>query len=57
MSGQRVAVLVGIDEYPNLGPAQQLSGCVNDVELMAGVLQSAFGFAESDITLLRNTET
>ena len=56
MSGQRLAVLVGIDEYPNLGPAQQLSGCVNDAELMAGVLQGSFGFAEADITLLRNTD-
>lgn len=34
------ALLIGIDEYPRLGPAQQLSGCVNDVDAIEALLTS-----------------
>ena len=32
------ALLIGINRYPNFAPRGQLSGCVNDVEVMRQVL-------------------
>lgn len=61
--GGKRALLIGIDHYPNLQafcranamPNNcQLAGCVNDAELMAGVLRDKFGFAAGNIILLRN---
>ncbi len=53
-ASQRWALLVGINQYPNLAPRYQLHGCVNDVELMADILQKNFGFPQSHITVLLN---
>ena len=50
------ALLIGIDKYARLASRYQLSGCVNDVELMAGILQDNFGFSEDNVTLLRDEE-
>jgi hypothetical protein len=50
------ALLIGIDKYDKLAPRYQLSGCVNDVQLMAGVLQHKFGFLADNITLLTDEE-
>ncbi len=36
------AVLVGINEYPYLPADKQLSGCLNDVRLIEGLLQEPF---------------
>ncbi|MCB0572569.1 MAG: caspase family protein [Phaeodactylibacter sp.] len=36
------AVLAGINDYPYLPAEKQLSGCVNDVRLMEGLLQEPF---------------
>ena len=47
------ALLVGIDAYPSLTP---LHGCVNDVQLMRGILTGNFGFASENIALLANGE-
>jgi hypothetical protein len=48
------ALLVGIDKYARLAARYQLNGCVNDAELMAGILRDNFGFPEDNITLLRD---
>jgi hypothetical protein len=53
-TGQRWALLVGINQYPNLATRYQLHGCVNDVELMADILQKNFGFPPDHITMLLN---
>ena len=42
------ALLIGIDAYPSLTP---LHGCVNDVQLMRGILTGNFGFASGNIAL------
>ncbi len=48
---KRRALLVGINEYPNLG--QNLEGCVNDVFLMSALLQES-GFDAEDIRIVLN---
>lgn len=50
------ALLIGINKYPLLAPYYQLSGCVNDVELMADILQHSFGFPAKQITLLKDEQ-
>ena len=50
------ALLIGINKYAKLAARYQLNGCVNDVKLMAGILQSNFSFPEDNITLLRDEE-
>jgi len=49
---QRFALLIGIQEYPNLAPAEQLEGCRNDVALMKSLLHDLGGFEERDIVTL-----
>jgi hypothetical protein len=44
------ALLIGINKYVNLEPRYQLYGCVNDVEVVEGLLRGKFGF--QNITLL-----
>ena len=48
------AVLVGIDQYTNLGAEDQLQGAKNDVELLATLLRHRFRFAPNDIVTLVN---
>ncbi|MCX6033044.1 MAG: caspase family protein [Chloroflexi bacterium] len=50
------ALLIGVNKYPKLPPDKQLDGCVNDVEVMAGLLQSHFGFPSGNITVMRDEE-
>lgn len=50
------ALLIGVNQYPNLPIERQLKGCVNDVELMRKVLVENFGFPPANITLLRDSE-
>lgn len=50
------ALLIGINQYPKLPPDKQLHGCVNDVELMADILKRRFGFATSNVKLMRDSE-
>ena len=47
------ALLIGIDSYAHV---RNLKGCVNDVQLMRGVLVETFGFPEAQITLLANEQ-
>lgn len=48
----RWALLIGIDQYPNLGGNAQLAGCVNDVEAIAGLLISRFAFPAANVERL-----
>ena len=48
------ALLVGINNYP--GTANDLMGCVNDVQNMQNLLISMFGFATQNITMLTDRE-
>jgi hypothetical protein len=52
----RRALCIGIDEYPNLKPWEQLEGCVNDARLAADVLRTTFGFPAEQVRLLLNEE-
>jgi hypothetical protein len=51
---EKRALLIGIDDYPYFSRGEQLHGCVNDVELMASILQYKFGFPPRHITMLKN---
>ena len=50
------ALLIGINEYPNLSTSAQLDGCVNDVRLMAGLLRDKYGFPDENVTVLTDGE-
>ncbi len=61
-SGRKLALLVGIDDYPNgvmarghSGPIQ-LQGCATDVALQREVLIHRFGFLPADIVCLTNEQ-
>lgn len=55
-SRNRWALLIGINEYPLLKPRGQLTGCVNDVEVISRTLKGQFGFPEENMEILRNAE-
>ncbi len=52
----KYALLIGINSYRNLPPHYHLNGCINDIEMMAGILENNFGFPENNITMLRDEE-
>lgn len=49
---RNLALLVGVDRYPNLPKENQLRSCANDARLMARVLGERFGFGEEGLRLL-----
>jgi hypothetical protein len=49
---RKLALLVGINHYPNSKNFGDLRGCVNDVELQRRLLIHRFGFNEKDILTL-----
>ncbi len=51
-TGRKLALLVGINEYPEAA----LSGCVTDVEMQKELLIHRFGFVPSDILTLINQQ-
>jgi Caspase domain len=51
-SGEKHALLIGINRYPNLLDTQQLKGCVNDALQLRSVLVERFGFSPDGIDLL-----
>ena len=53
-AGGKHALLIGIDQYPNLGDAQQLKGCVNDSLQLRSLLEERFAFPSAGIVLLKN---
>ena len=52
-SGRKLALLVGINEYPR---TTALAGCVTDVELQQELLIHRFGFKAKDIVTLTNSQ-
>jgi len=61
-SGRKLALLIGIDDYPNgvmvrdhAGPTQ-LQGCATDVALQRELLIHRFGFLPADIVCLTNEQ-
>lgn len=46
------ALIVGVNKYPKLDDKYQLSGCVNDAELIKNVLCNYFDFSEDKVTQL-----
>ncbi|GAB3884185.1 caspase family protein [Terrabacter terrigena] len=54
MPGRLYALLVGIDAYP--APIPTLSGCVNDVAGMAGLLRERVGDAALDLVVLTDAD-
>jgi Caspase domain/Domain of unknown function (DUF4384) len=53
---RKLALLVGINQYPDSKRFRDLSGCVQDVELQKNLLKYRFGFQESDILTLTNAQ-
>lgn len=52
----KFALLVGVDKYANLSPAEQLDGSANDIDLIRSVLLDRFGFEEDNIIQRINEE-
>ncbi len=50
------ALLIGINQYPRFAPRGQLSGCVNDVEVMRQALVNSFNFPESHVAVLTDRQ-
>jgi hypothetical protein len=48
------ALLIGVNEYPNLPDCSQLRGCVNDARVMERVLTTTFKFPPENIKVLLN---
>jgi hypothetical protein len=48
------ALLVGINQYPNLPADKQLKGALNDVEMMRNMAKGKLGYTESQIKTLTN---
>jgi hypothetical protein len=53
---RKLALLVGINQYPSSDRFKNLAGCVNDTELQKQLLIHRFGFQESDIHILTDTQ-
>ncbi len=51
-TGRKLALLVGINEYPNAA----LSGCITDVEMQQELLVHRFGFLSTDILSFTNKQ-
>lgn len=53
---RKLALLVGINAYPDGGGYTALEGCVNDIELQRQLLTHRFGFNDKDIYSLTNAQ-
>ena len=53
---QKWALLIGINRYPNFAPRGQLTGCINDVEVMRQALTGSFNFPENHVALLADEQ-
>ena len=53
---RKLALIVGINDYPEIGRARALRGCVNDTELQRRLLIHRFGFNPCDILVLTNAQ-
>lgn len=55
-TSRKIALLVGINDYPDTAGFSKLAGCVNDVELQKELLTYRFGFNEKDIHILTDAQ-
>ncbi len=55
MAGTKHALFIGINEYPHLDN-KDLAGCLNDIDVVASVLEERFGFPATNMRFLRNSE-
>ncbi len=55
-SSAKIALLVGIDDYPDDSGVPDLRGCGGDVERMRALLVERFGFAPADVVVLRDEQ-
>jgi hypothetical protein len=53
---RKLALLVGINNYPDKPPITPLRGCVNDVALQRHLLIHRFGFNPKDIYTLTDAQ-
>jgi uncharacterized caspase-like protein len=53
---QKWALLIGINRYPNFAPRGQLTGCLNDVEVMRQVLVNSFNFPENHVAVITDEQ-
>ena len=53
---KKLALLIGINEYPHMAAKYQLGGCVNDAKLWRQVLSQKFAFSRENIVTLFNLE-
>jgi Caspase domain len=52
----RLALLVGVQEYPHLEEEEQLRGASNDVQLMSDLLTRRFQFPQENVFALRDKD-
>ncbi len=55
-TGRKLALLVGINDYPASNGLDPLNGCENDVKLQEYLLIHRFGFKQEDIRVLLNQQ-
>ncbi|RCJ15370.1 peptidase C14, caspase catalytic subunit p20 [Nostoc sp. ATCC 43529] len=55
-TGRKLALLVGINQYPQSSGLKPLSGCVTDVRLQQELLIHRFGFKAEDVITLTNQQ-
>ncbi len=53
---QKWALLIGINRYPNFAPRGQLSGCINDIEVIRQVLERSFNFPGDHVVSLKDEQ-
>ncbi len=53
---RKLALLVGINQYPDQGKMPVLQGCLTDVDLQRELLIHRFGFQPSDILILEDQQ-
>ncbi|MCL4193125.1 MAG: caspase family protein, partial [Thermoguttaceae bacterium] len=56
VSAPRMALLVGVQHYPNLDSSRQLAGARNDIAIVRSLLIDRFGFRAQDIVTLIDHE-
>lgn len=55
-TSRKLALLVGINQYRDLGKNSKLKGCLTDLELQRELLVHRFGFHPDDVVVLKNKQ-
>lgn len=56
LRAEQYALLAGVEDYSRVSGANNLPGCVNDVQAMRAMLEQKFGFPGAHVTVLTNAE-